>query len=80
MIQNATRSALVNQLAFIDLHGLPDDYLTRFVERVYAVTPEQVSAAAREFIRPDQMTLVVVGDLTKIRAQLEAVPQVGPLM
>lgn len=80
VIQNATRSALVNQLAFIDLHGLPDDYLTRYVERVYAVTPDQVTAAAREFIRPDQMTVVVVGDLTKIRAQLQAVPQVGPLM
>lgn len=80
VMQNATRGALVNQLAFIDLHGLPDDYLTRYVERVYAVTPDQVSAAAREFIRPDQMTLVVVGDLTKIRAQLEALPQVRPLM
>lgn len=80
VIQNATRSALVNQLAFIDLHGLPDDYLSRFVERVYAVTPEQVAAAAREALRPEQMTLVVVGDLDKIRAQLEALPQVRPLM
>lgn len=76
VIQNATRGALVNQLAFIDLHGLPDDYLTRYVERVYAVTPEDVTTAARESLDPAGMTLVVVGDLKKIRAQLEAVPQV----
>jgi zinc protease len=80
VIQNSTRGALIGQLAFIDLHGLPDEYLTCFVERVYAFTPEQISAAAREHIRPEAMTLVVVGDLKKIRAQLEALPQVKPLL
>ena len=80
VLQNATRGALINQLAFLDLHGLPDDYLTNFVQNLYAITPEQVSAAARTYIRPDDMTLVIVGDLKAIRSQLTPLPQLGGLI
>jgi zinc protease len=79
VLQNATRGALIGQLAYMDLHGLPDDYLTHLVERLYAVTPEQVSAAARKYIRPEAMTLVIVGDLAKVRPQLAKVPQLKGL-
>lgn len=80
VMQNATRGALIGQLAFLDLHGLPEEYLTRFVERIYALTPEQVSAVARQYIRPEQMSVVVVGDLKKIRSQLAGVPQISGLL
>jgi predicted Zn-dependent peptidase len=76
ILQNATRTALIAQLDYIDLHGLPDDYLTRWVERLYALTPEKISAAANQQLRTDAMTLVVVGDLKAIRSQLEQLPQV----
>jgi zinc protease len=79
VLQNATRGALIGQLAFMDLHGLPDDYLTHLVERIYAVTPDQVSAAARKYIRPEDMTLVIVGDLAKVRPQLAKLPQLKGL-
>lgn len=80
VIQNSTRSALITQLAFIDLHGLPDEYLTKFVERVYALTPEQVAAAARSYIDPAKLTIVVVGDLAKVRPQLEKDPALKKLL
>jgi predicted Zn-dependent peptidase len=80
VLQNATRGALINQLAFLDLHGLPDEFLTNFVRNIYAITPDQVSAAARTYIRPDEMTLVIVGDLEKIRPQLAALPQLSGLI
>ena len=79
VLQNATRGALIGQLAFMDLHGLPDDYLTHLVERIYAVSPDQVSAAARKYIRPEDMTLVIVGDLAKVRPQLAKLPQLKGL-
>ena len=79
VLQNATRGALIGQLAYMDLHGLPDDYLTHLVERIYAVTPDQVSAAARKYIRPEDMTLVIVGDLAKVRPQLAKIPQLKGL-
>ncbi len=80
VIQNSTRGALIGQLAFIDLHGLPDEYLTKFVERVYAFTPEQIGAAARDYVKPQEMTIVVVGDLAKVRPQLEKVPELKSLL
>jgi len=80
VLQNSTRGALISQLAFIDLHGLSDDYLTRFVERVFAFQPAQISGAAHDFLNPGQMTLVVVGDLKTVRPQLEALPQLKPLL
>ncbi|HSD73607.1 MAG TPA: pitrilysin family protein [Steroidobacteraceae bacterium] len=79
-IRNSDRGALIGQLAYMNLHGLPDEYLTHYVEHVYAITPEQVSAAARTLILPEDMTLVIVGDLKKIRPQLEHVPQLKGLL
>jgi len=80
VIQNSTRSALISQLAFIDLHGLPDEYLTKFVERVYAFTPDQISAAARNYVDPAKITIVIVGDLAKVRPQLEKDPELKKLL
>ena len=50
---------------------LPDDYYDRYVERVQAVTIDSARRAARTFIRPDEMTVVAVGDASKVRAVLE---------
>lgn len=80
VLQNATRNALIGQLAYLDLHGLPEDYLTNFVQHLYAITPEQVTTATQTYIRPDEMTLVIVGDLKKIRAQLKPLPQLNGLL
>jgi zinc protease len=75
VISNATRGGLISQFAFMDLHGLPTDWLTTFVERLYAVTPEQVSQATREHLDTKRMSVVVVGDMAKVRKQLDAVEQ-----
>jgi zinc protease len=76
VIGSSSRSGLLGQLAFLDLHGLPDAWLTDYVKHVYAVTPEQVSKAARDYLPPSKMTMVVVGDLKKIGADVRAIPQV----
>ena len=81
VMSNATRGGLISQFAFMDLHGLPIDWLTTFVERLYAVTPEQVSKAAKEHLDPKALTVVVVGDLSKVRPQLQGVerlPTIAP--
>lgn len=73
VMSNATRGGLIGQFAFMELHGLPTEWLTTFVERLYAVTPEQVSKAARDNLDATNMSVVVVGDTKKIRQQLDAV-------
>ena len=69
-MQNASRSGVIGRLAFVDLHGLGDDYLSSYVKRVMAVTPEDVRRIANEYLTPDKMTLVVVGDMKTVKDQL----------
>jgi zinc protease len=71
VIQNSTRQALVGQLRFVDLQGLGEDYLRNYVQRVNAVTPEEVSATTAKYIKPELMTIVVVGDKARVGEQLE---------
>ena len=69
----ATRGGLIAQLSFMDVQGLPDDWLTTFPQRLYAVTADEVTQAARKHLDPGQMSVVVVGDLATVRKQVEAV-------
>ncbi|HKE95082.1 MAG TPA: insulinase family protein, partial [Povalibacter sp.] len=77
---NASRGGLIGQLSFMDLQGLPSDWLTTFSDRLYAVTPEQVTQAARMHLDPARMSVVVVGDLATVRSQLEAVKPLRGLL
>ena len=69
-LQNASRGGLIGQMQFVDLHGLPDAYLTEFVKRVMAVSPADVQRVMRTYLRPENMAIVVVGDKKTVEAQL----------
>ncbi len=73
VMSNATRGGLIGQLSFVNLQGLPADWLSTFVQRLYAVTPAQITAAVQTHLDPQKMSVVVVGDLASVRPQLEAV-------
>jgi predicted Zn-dependent peptidase len=70
VLQNSSRGGIINQLAFLDLHGLPDEYLTGYVRKVYSVKPDDVRRIARTYLRDQDMTLVVTGDKSKIDQQV----------
>ena len=70
VIQNSTRQALIGQLRYVDLQGLGEDYLKTYVQRVNAVTPDDVQQMTAQYIKPEMMTIVVVGDKSKIADQL----------
>ena len=70
VIQNSSRGALIGQLRFVDLQGLGEEYLKTYVQKINAVTPAEVQKETAEYIKPDQMTIVVIGDKAKIAEQL----------
>ncbi|MBS1841903.1 MAG: insulinase family protein [Acidobacteria bacterium] len=70
ILQNSSRQALIGQLRFVNLQGLGDAWLSTYVQKVNAVTPKDVQRAAAEYIKPEQMTIVVVGDKAKVSEQL----------
>ena len=70
VLQNSTRGGIIAQLTNLDLQELPDEYLTSWVSKVHALTPEQISATVGKYLRQDDMTLVVVGDRSQISEQV----------
>jgi predicted Zn-dependent peptidase len=70
VLQNSSHGGIINQLAFLELHGLDESYLTNYVKNIYAITPEKVQEMAQKYIREEDMTLVVVGDKKKIDNQV----------
>ncbi len=70
VLSNSSRAGIIGQLAFVDLHGLPDDYLNTYVSRVYAVTPAQVQQMASKYIQSEKALIVVVGDKKVIAEQV----------
>ena len=72
VVQNASRSGVLGRLAFVDQHGLGDQYLASYVKRVMVVTPDDVRRVANQYLTPDKMTLVVVGDTKSVQEQVVA--------
>jgi predicted Zn-dependent peptidase len=70
IIQNSSRFGLIGQLQFVDQYALGDQYLSRYVTNVMAVTPEQVQQMARKYFDPSKMTITVVGDRKTVEPQL----------
>lgn len=57
----ANNAQLAGFLGVIAFYGLPVDYLDRYIERLRAVTPEQVREALRRHLDPDRLLVVTVG-------------------
>lgn len=64
------------EVAEARLLGLAADYVQTYRQRVAAVTPEQVQAAARSGMRPDAAVVVVVGDGPALHERLARIAPV----
>jgi zinc protease len=53
------------------VHGLPLDYWNRFPEKIGPVTVQEVQAAVRRHLDPDQPVIVLVGDVGEFRKDLK---------
>jgi zinc protease len=65
-----TPAQIATQLANLVLYGLPDNYFETYVHNVEAVTAEDVKRSAEKYIDPDNMLIVIVGDVAVIREGL----------
>jgi zinc protease len=54
------------------VYSLPDDYFSRYVERIEAVTAADVQRVARQYVQPGRMAVVVVGDRKAIEPGIRA--------
>ena len=70
--QFETTGQVARQVSGLLLFGLPFTYYNGFVADLHRVTRRDVQRVARRYIDPDHLTVVIVGDLARIRAPIEA--------
>jgi zinc protease len=68
-VPDAIATQVLNQL----FYELPVDDLPRYRERILKVTPDEIQRVARWFIRPAQLSVVLVGDADKFVKDLKGV-------
>jgi predicted Zn-dependent peptidase len=78
VLQNSSRSGIINVLELVNLHGLPADYLKTYVQRVNAVTAQDVQRLTKKYIDDEKATIVVVGDRKVIEEQVKPYGTIAP--
>ncbi|WP_445363772.1 M16 family metallopeptidase [Microbulbifer sp. ANSA003] len=73
-----TKGQLLSSINWQVEKGLPEEYIAEYPQRVSALNKEKVEASAKEYLAPDQFTWVIVGDLSKIKGEVEAL-DIGPV-
>jgi zinc protease len=68
-MSEAIATQVLNQL----FYDLPVDDLPKYPERVLRVTPDEIQRVARWFIRPGQLSVVLVGDADAFTRDLKGV-------
>jgi zinc protease len=63
-----TMNSVMGSINEIVTYGLPDNYYETYASKVDALTPAQMTPAAKQVIAPDRLIWVVVGDRSKIEA------------
>jgi zinc protease len=69
---------IAGQITSLAAFNLPLSWLQEYVTRVDAVTAEDIQRVARRLIPANNATIVIVGDLARIRAGVEALG-LGPI-
>jgi zinc protease len=68
-----TAGQIAGQIARARLIGRPLEHITQYRERIQAVTPEDVSRAARRHVDAGRATVVVVGDAVELLPRLSGI-------
>ncbi len=55
----------------VERFGLPKDYYKNYLKHIEAVSIEDVQAAAKKYIRPDQAHIIVVGKASEVAEKLK---------
>jgi zinc protease len=65
-------STRLQALESLVVYGLPDDYYSKYVPAIQAVGAVDVQRVAQQYIQPDHLTIVVVGDRKTIEPPIGA--------
>ncbi|MBC7929063.1 MAG: insulinase family protein, partial [Rubrivivax sp.] len=72
-----TPDQISGRLESVVTYDLPDTYFNSYIERIQAVTLEDVTRVANRYLTPDRMAVVIVGDRKAIEAGLRSLDGFG---
>lgn len=58
-------------------YGLPEDFYATYLQRLNAVTAEEVNAAAKKYLKPENMYITAVGNAKEIAEKLSVFGEVA---
>ncbi|MDQ3804862.1 MAG: insulinase family protein, partial [Acidobacteriota bacterium] len=72
-----TPTQIADRLETVVTYDLPETYFNTYIERVQAVTLEDLNRVAGQHLRPDRVAVVVVGDRRQIEPGLRSLEDFG---
>ncbi|MBU8894806.1 insulinase family protein [Corallococcus sp. H22C18031201] len=75
-LRTETNESIASIICDIRMYGLGDDWVEKFRDRLRAVTPQQVAAAARKYCFAEAPLIVVLGKAAEVKPLLEGL---GPI-
>ena len=71
VFRSVSRQGVLNRLMNNEYLGLPADAFETYIEELREITPEDIQRVAREYMRPNEMKILVVGNGAELGDQLE---------
>jgi zinc protease len=73
-----TPESIASALSELVTYGLPANYFETYRQNVESVTLDEANRAAAEYLRPEPLGIVIVGDAEKVRGPLQSA-EFGPV-
>ncbi len=71
-----TNASTAGELADVLIHDLPEDDIATMVQRIQAVTADDVLRVAKKYVRPESAVIVVVGDRKSVEPKLSGLGKI----
>ncbi len=72
LFQYDTPDKVLAERERLEFYGYPSDYLEKYEAAIKQVTVADLNAAAKKYIHPDQLAILVVGNQSEIKPGLDA--------
>lgn len=74
-----SRQKVLNQASILEFYGFPADYYRNYTANIEKVTAADVARAANQYINPDQVAVLVVGNEKDFEKPLSSLGTVTPI-
>jgi len=69
-LQLETANAVASRVINLKLYNLPKDYYSKYISAINALTKQDILDAAKKYINPENITIVVSGDAGAVKDKL----------